>query len=723
MSHNQIPPLPPLEVPEDAPQLDIPVTAAPEHATNETTAATATASTATQDDPQARVPSPPPLGFLMETTGEASSTPSSAHPNPQSQPPPLPPVPSQQQQQHPGELLPDANATVTTTNSTLQTPTKETEPTSAASSGNKQQARMDAIWFGHLAKLQAYKATNNHVNVPRKSGALGEWCRTQRRYYKMFRRGETVPLTKERKKALDDLGFVWFPGEERKKRRQSDMYVSGSGSTVDHTGNGNGGVTNHNITGHLNADSNNIGTAKKSKLDMDHHEASSIGLISGNVLGTNVLNPNMDTHPNVAVGVNVMGSNLAAGASTHNTPMTQLEAAHKAYNDAISATHAANEKLCDVQSLLERAQTEYQQARTSKTMADEALVRAGEKLLERELTDNVNDEWVKMYQKLVEYKEQHGDILFANILGGQSPKPDCSSDADDMGAKNTLFDGTYDAEFGLDANGNAVDPIPVDSEVPMDKDTAETEIADQIMTGIDNVEASVTPTTVDPVPKSGTDATSEEEIGKPSSSITAEDQNEKALAQWVSRLRKTPKKQFIDWKRQALDKIGFTWNQYDAVWIARFQELKKYKEANGHILVPSSYPILGVWVGTQRKQYRLLKRGKISHMTDARAEMLNSIGFVWEVNTWVNRFEELKTFKESTGHFLVPTGMYEYELFTLFFNFSVSNISSFIYLVYLSKRLPEQAIEAVDFNATIPLSFPVGRQTISTYSRAYRSSQ
>jgi hypothetical protein len=43
-------------------------------------------------------------------------------------------------------------------------------------------------------------------------------------------------------------------------------------------------------------------------------------------------------------------------------------------------------------------------------------------------------------------------------------------------------------------------------------------------------------------------------------------------------------------------------------------------------------------------------------MTDERMAMLNSIGFVWEVNTWNEKFEELKQFHSEHGHFLVPTG-------------------------------------------------------------------
>ena len=43
-------------------------------------------------------------------------------------------------------------------------------------------------------------------------------------------------------------------------------------------------------------------------------------------------------------------------------------------------------------------------------------------------------------------------------------------------------------------------------------------------------------------------------------------------------------------------------------------------------------------------------------MTDERIEMLNKVGFVWEVNIWNERFEELKQFHAEFDHFLVPAG-------------------------------------------------------------------
>jgi Helicase associated domain. len=103
--------------------------------------------------------------------------------------------------------------------------------------------------------------------------------------------------------------------------------------------------------------------------------------------------------------------------------------------------------------------------------------------------------------------------------------------------------------------------------------------------------------------------------------------------------------------------------------MARYLELVEFKEKNGHARVPSNDKNLGVWVGTQRKQYRLKQKGLLSHMTDERIEMLDKIGFIWEVNTWNDRYDELKEFYEENGHFSVPSGRFPFVIITHFVHF------------------------------------------------------
>jgi hypothetical protein len=85
------------------------------------------------------------------------------------------------------------------------------------------------------------------------------------------------------------------------------------------------------------------------------------------------------------------------------------------------------------------------------------------------------------------------------------------------------------------------------------------------------------------------------------------------------------------WTIRSRDALGESWNQ-------RFQELRQFKQEHGHCLVPSRYdknPELGIWVGTQRSQYRLFMRARetgqsvSTNMNDDRIRELEDLGFVW----------------------------------------------------------------------------------------------
>ena len=123
-----------------------------------------------------------------------------------------------------------------------------------------------------------------------------------------------------------------------------------------------------------------------------------------------------------------------------------------------------------------------------------------------------------------------------------------------------------------------------------------------------------------------------------------------ALGTWVGtqrrhyRLFKEGKSSSMtDERARQLESIGFQWSLVGCViqrdktsdekmWNARFHELEAYKGNNGHCNVPRSSGKLGSWVKTQRHEYRLLKQGKTSSMTDERVQKLESIGFSWSSN-------------------------------------------------------------------------------------------
>jgi len=102
------------------------------------------------------------------------------------------------------------------------------------------------------------------------------------------------------------------------------------------------------------------------------------------------------------------------------------------------------------------------------------------------------------------------------------------------------------------------------------------------------------------------------------------------LGQWVNRQRTIFKKGALSKGRiNTLNSIGFIWHQPNNRWKTGFSHLNNFKTEFGHCNVPRRYDIggfkLGEWVVTQRSN---LKKGRLSQ---ERIDLLNGIGFVWEI--------------------------------------------------------------------------------------------
>jgi len=99
----------------------------------------------------------------------------------------------------------------------------------------------------------------------------------------------------------------------------------------------------------------------------------------------------------------------------------------------------------------------------------------------------------------------------------------------------------------------------------------------------------------------------------------------------------------------------------DYQWRGMFQKLVQYKLKHGHCCVPHSYqedPMLARWVKRQRYQHKKFEdNDPTSTMTVYRIEQLTSIGFVWHshASAWQTKLNELKAFKNRTGHCNVPS--------------------------------------------------------------------
>lgn len=96
-------------------------------------------------------------------------------------------------------------------------------------------------------------------------------------------------------------------------------------------------------------------------------------------------------------------------------------------------------------------------------------------------------------------------------------------------------------------------------------------------------------------------------------------------------------------------------------WEEQFDELLKFKEEQGHCLVPHTYTenqVLSRWVKRQRYQYKLMSAGKVpSTMTHARIKKLEDIGFAWNshATAWHKRLQELSQYCEKHGDCNVPS--------------------------------------------------------------------
>eukprot|EP00592_Proboscia_alata_P023929 CAMPEP_0194446020 /NCGR_PEP_ID=MMETSP0176-20130528/128189_1 /TAXON_ID=216777 /ORGANISM="Proboscia alata, Strain PI-D3" /LENGTH=935 /DNA_ID=CAMNT_0039272661 /DNA_START=817 /DNA_END=3621 /DNA_ORIENTATION=- len=103
-------------------------------------------------------------------------------------------------------------------------------------------------------------------------------------------------------------------------------------------------------------------------------------------------------------------------------------------------------------------------------------------------------------------------------------------------------------------------------------------------------------------------------------------------------------------------------DKWETLWRQMYNELLHYKSEHSDCNVPKRYtanPQLGAWVATQRKQYRLLRQKKPSHLSPKRVQDLESVGFIWIIRdhpdeAWSRRFAELLSYRERVGDCLVP---------------------------------------------------------------------
>ncbi|KAI2512223.1 hypothetical protein MHU86_2099 [Fragilaria crotonensis] len=78
----------------------------------------------------------------------------------------------------------------------------------------------EAVWGERLRELCEYKAQFGDCIVPTNFPAnpkLGTWVHHQRRQYKKHKEGKSCHITDERVRALEAIGFVWYPRERTRR--------------------------------------------------------------------------------------------------------------------------------------------------------------------------------------------------------------------------------------------------------------------------------------------------------------------------------------------------------------------------------------------------------------------------------------------------------------------------------------------------------------------------
>jgi superfamily II DNA or RNA helicase len=104
-----------------------------------------------------------------------------------------------------------------------------------------------------------------------------------------------------------------------------------------------------------------------------------------------------------------------------------------------------------------------------------------------------------------------------------------------------------------------------------------------------------------------------------------------------------------------LNELGFSWDPIGEQWEKAFSALKKFRKLEGHCLVPQSYIVdglnLGTWVNKQRQRKK--------HLTDEQVHRLNAIDFSWNphAENWEASFKALQEFQRKNGHCLVSSNL------------------------------------------------------------------
>mmetsp|Transcript_11283 Transcript_11283/g.24068 ORF Transcript_11283/g.24068 Transcript_11283/m.24068 type:complete len:344 (-) Transcript_11283:618-1649(-) len=111
-----------------------------------------------------------------------------------------------------------------------------------------------------------------------------------------------------------------------------------------------------------------------------------------------------------------------------------------------------------------------------------------------------------------------------------------------------------------------------------------------------------------------------------------------------------------------LNEIGFEWaeERREKFWHAKYNELVAFHAKNGTTRIPplvAELQPLHTWVSLQRRMLKRHREGKPTKLTQERIRLLDALGLESHIRaktTWMDRFMELKRYKDEHGDCNVP---------------------------------------------------------------------
>jgi len=114
-----------------------------------------------------------------------------------------------------------------------------------------------------------------------------------------------------------------------------------------------------------------------------------------------------------------------------------------------------------------------------------------------------------------------------------------------------------------------------------------------------------------------------------------------ALGKWIGRQRDSDRLgKLSKEKRERLTSIGMIWHKPDP-WEVRYNHAKDFYEKNGHLRIPATYVVDGIWLGKWLYEQRSYHRKDLRSLTPHKIHLLEQIGIVWNTQA-VKKQEQVK---------------------------------------------------------------------------------